>query len=175
MGNLAEAMLRQAAEALVDLKEADVADSIADKETRLDDMQLEIDKEALNVDVLSSYPLEFYHAAERFASPKEIEDIMDTVGGRLGSPGQYQGFGFTHDTSDINDRPHISVYKTMKSMMEKLDAEFKLVNRLRGVDVRDMAKRVIESHFLPDIIGNMNSFSTIGAFGLSVYTTVGSR
>jgi len=119
----------------------------------------EIDKEAHNVDVRFEYPLEFYHAAESYASPKDIENIMDTVGSRIGTPAQYQGFGFTHDTSDINEGPVTSVYKTMGSMAEKMDAEFKMVNRLRGVDVRDMARRVIETHFLPDIIGNMNSFS----------------
>lgn len=119
----------------------------------------EIDKEAHNVDVLYRYPLEFYHASERYANPKEIEDIMDTVGGRIGTPAQYQGFGFTHDTSDINEGPLVSVYKTMGSMVEKMEEEFRIVSKLRGVDVRDMARRVIESHFLPDIIGNMNSFS----------------
>jgi DNA polymerase II large subunit len=119
----------------------------------------EIDKEAHNVDLLYEYPIDFYRATERFANPKEIEDIMDTVGGRIGTPGQYEGFGFTHDTSDINDGPEISVYKTLGSMTEKMEEEFKVVSKLRGVDVRDMARRVIESHFLPDIIGNMNSFS----------------
>ena len=125
--------------------------------TRIDPS--EIDKEAHNVDVNFEYPLELYHAAERFANPKEIENIMDTVANRLGTPGQYEGFGFTHDTTDINDGPLVSVYKTMGSMVEKMSAEFQLVNRLQGVDVRDMARRVIETHFLPDIIGNMNSFS----------------
>ena len=119
----------------------------------------EIDKEAHNLDVSTRYPLEFYRATERGTSTKEVEGIMDTVGGRIGTPGQYQGFGFTHDTSDINDGPLISAYKSMGSMGEKMDAEFRTVGKLRGVDVGDMARRVIESHFLPDIIGNMNSFS----------------
>jgi len=119
----------------------------------------EIDKEAHNVDVGSEYPLELYHAAENFANPKDLEKKMDTVGGRIGTPAQYQGFGFTHDTTDINDGPVKSVYKSMNSMVEKMEAEFKLANKLIGVDERDMARRVIESHFLPDIIGNMNSFS----------------
>ncbi len=119
----------------------------------------EIDKEAHNVDVRFEYPLELFHAAERYASPKEIEDQMDTVGGRIGKPEQYEGFGFTHDTTDINDGPIVSVYKTMGSMTEKMEEEFRIVSKLSGVDVRDMARRVIESHFLPDIIGNMNSFS----------------
>ncbi|MCK4615126.1 MAG: DNA polymerase II large subunit, partial [Thermoplasmata archaeon] len=119
----------------------------------------EIDKEAHNVDVGSEYPLELYHAAENFANPRNLEKKIDTVGGRIGTPAQYQGFGFTHDTTDINDGPVKSIYKSMNSMVEKMDAEFKLANKLIGVDERDMARRVIESHFLPDIIGNMNSFS----------------
>ena len=122
----------------------------------------EIDKEAHNVDLLWRYPLEFYRKAEEFANPKDIEKIMDTVGGRVGTPGQYERFGFTHDTSDINEGPRISVYKTLGKMAEKMEAEFRLENKLMGVDVQDVAKRVIETHFLPDIIGNMNKFSRQG-------------
>jgi DNA polymerase II large subunit len=62
----------------------------------------EIDKEAQNLDVLANYPLELYLAAEEGAHPKELEAVMDTVGGRIGTPEQYEEFSFTHDVLDIN-------------------------------------------------------------------------
>jgi len=119
----------------------------------------EIDKEALNLDVGHFYPLEFYRAAQRNASAKEVEEYMDTVGKRIGTPAQYEGFGFTHDTADIGEGPAESAYKTLGSTEKKLDAQFALGLKLKAVDVPDMAARVIETHFLPDIIGNLKTFS----------------
>ncbi len=49
MGNLAEKMLRHAAEVLVDPRESHLTDTIADDENRLDLLQLEIDKEAIRL------------------------------------------------------------------------------------------------------------------------------
>lgn len=125
--------------------------------TRLDPN--EVDKEAHNVDCLSQYPLELYQAAAEFKHPREIEKIMDMVGGRIGSLMQYEGLGFTHDTEDISAGPKRSAYTTLDSMMDKTDAQFELGRKIRAVDVRDVVTRVINKHFLPDMAGNLRSFS----------------
>lgn len=119
----------------------------------------EVDKEAHNVDVLFDYPLGFYEATNVLANPKDIVGIMDTVTGRLGTPGQYEGFGFTHDTSDIAAGPKNSAYKTLGTMIEKMEAQLGLARKIKAVDAEDVAERVINSHFLPDLIGNLRSFS----------------
>ncbi|MEM4729329.1 MAG: DNA polymerase II large subunit [Thermoplasmata archaeon] len=119
----------------------------------------EIDKEALNLDVGPSYPLELYEAARRNAHPRELEALIDTVGRRLGTPAQYEGFCFTHDSGDIGDGPRESAYKTLGATTKKMEAQFSLGQKLRAVDVPDMAARVIETHLLPDIIGNLKRFS----------------
>jgi phosphate transport system protein len=49
MGNLAEKMVRQAAEALVDPRESKLSAIIAEEEHKLDLMQLEIDREAIRL------------------------------------------------------------------------------------------------------------------------------
>ncbi|MEK6851554.1 MAG: DNA polymerase II large subunit, partial [Candidatus Thermoplasmatota archaeon] len=51
----------------------------------------EIDKEAHNLDVGASYPLEFYEATQRYARPKDVEPMIDLVGRRVGSVLQYEG------------------------------------------------------------------------------------
>ena len=126
--------------------------------TRLDPN--EIDKEAHNVDCLREYPLELYHAAMEMKEPKEIEKIMDLVGGRVGTPDQYEHMGFTHDTHDISDGPKYSAYTTLETMMDKMDAQLMLGKKIRAVDEKDVAVRVLNKHFLPDMIGNLRSFST---------------
>ena len=126
--------------------------------TRLDPN--EIDKESHNVDCRRYYPLEFYHAAMDMKDPKEIEKIMDLVGGRIGTPAQYEGLGFTHDTYDISEGPKKSAYTTLGSMKDKTMAQLMLGMKCRAVDAKDVATKVINKHFMPDMIGNLRSFAT---------------
>lgn len=119
----------------------------------------EVDKEAQNIDVLWEYPLDFYRACVEFRHPKDIQAKMDLVSDRIKSLLQYEGFGFTHDTRDIAEGPDESAYKTLETMMDKMTAQLELAKRIRAVDEGDVVHRVITKHFLPDLIGNLNSFS----------------
>lgn len=125
--------------------------------TRLDPN--EIDKEAHNIDCLRKYPLEFYYAAMDMKDPKEIEKIMDLIAGRIGKPEQYEGIGFTHDTASISEGPKFSAYSTLESMMDKMEAQLLLGKKIRAVDEKDVAIKVINKHFLPDMAGNLRSFA----------------
>jgi DNA polymerase II large subunit len=125
--------------------------------TRIDPS--EVDKEAHNIDVCDHYPLEFYEATLNYTNPKEFEKIIDLVSGRLGTTEQYDHFMFTHDTTDIAAGPLNSAYKTLGSMVEKMDAQLALADKIRAVDASDVAERVLMSHFLPDMFGNLRAFS----------------
>jgi DNA polymerase II large subunit len=41
----------------------------------------------------------------------------------------------------------------------KTDAQLDLARRIRAVDEADVAERIIEYHFLPDLLGNLRSFT----------------
>lgn len=117
----------------------------------------EVDDMVLGLDVASRYPLEFYEAALNYKQPKEI--MIDSVGARLGKESQYEGFGFTHNVSDINDAVLISSYKTLPTMIDKLKKQMSLVEKIRAVDQDDVARLVIETHFMKDLKGNLRKFS----------------
>ena len=119
----------------------------------------EIDDEAHNMDIVSEYPRAFYEATREMADPGAVEDLVDIGEDTLGTDGQYRGFEHTHDTGDIALGPDLSAYKTLGDMTEKMDAQLELSRKLRSVDETDVAERVIEYHFLPDIIGNLRAFS----------------
>lgn len=118
----------------------------------------EIDDEAHNMDIAERYPLEFYEATREMADPGEVE--ISIAEETVGTDDQYRGFAHTHDTSNIALGPDLSAYKTLGSMMEKMDAQLELARKLRAVDETDVAERVIEYHFLPDLIGNLRAFSS---------------
>jgi DNA polymerase II large subunit len=120
----------------------------------------EVDAEAHNVDTSFGYPIEFYEKSQDYPDPKDFSKTIETVKSRLGTPGQYEGMGYTHPTTSINEGPKITYYKTLGSMAEKITAQFNLAKKVVAVDAADQAKRVIAAHFTPDIAGNLRAFST---------------
>ncbi len=120
----------------------------------------EIDKEAHNLDVGSRYPLEFYKACMSYEHPKDIEEIMDVVANRIGKASQYEGFGYTHDTASIGEGPGQSRYKTLGTMIEKMEGQLALAAKIQAVDTDMVVSGVIGNHFLRDLTGNLRKFST---------------
>jgi len=119
----------------------------------------EIDKESHNVDVCAGYPLELYQKSLLYAHPRDVEPLIDRVEQRLGKPSQVEGFFFTHDTSDISAGPLNTMYTQLKSMLDKLECELDLARKIRAVDADDVAERVLQTHFIRDLQGNLNAFS----------------
>ena len=120
----------------------------------------EIDDEAHNVDIMREYPREFYEATRELAETGEVEDVMTIAEETLGTDREYTGFDHTHETTDIAAGPDLSAYKTLGDMQEKMDAQLALSRKLRAVDETDVAERIIEYHFLPDLLGNLKAFSS---------------
>ena len=123
--------------------------------TRID--PAEIDDEAHNIETVSEYPLGLYEAADEYADSDEVDIALagDSVG-----PDTLPRFGHTDDPSDFSMGPDLSAYKTLESMEEKLTAQLELARKLRAVDESDVAERVIEGHYLPDLLGNLRAFSS---------------
>jgi len=117
----------------------------------------EVDDMVFDIDIVWKYPLEFYEAAEKYMKPWDIKikQIKDT----LNTPEQYEGMGFTHDTTNINAGVLCSAYKTLPSMQEKLTGQMDLAEKMYAVDEADVARLVIEKHFIRDIKGNLRKFS----------------
>ena len=119
----------------------------------------EIDDEAHNMDVVRQYPREFYESTREMADPDAVEELITLAAESVGTDEEYRGFDHTHDTADIALGPDLSAYKTLDSMKDKMDAQLELARKLRAVNETDVAERIIEYHFLPDLIGNLRAFS----------------
>ena len=118
----------------------------------------EVDDMAFDVDIVWKYPLEFYNACMEYKPPWEVK--IRQIKNTLNTPEQYEGMGFTHDTTNINDGVLCSAYKTLPSMEEKLKGQMDLATKIRAVDASDVARLVIEKHFIRDTKGNLRKFST---------------
>ena len=118
----------------------------------------EVDKEALNVDSQSEYPLEFYEATLKRIKPAEIEEMMKPVKYMVEKTGSARGMDFQFSTKDLNSGVLLSSYKTLETMSEKIEKQLNLAKIIRAVDQDDVASRLINSHFLPDMFGNYRGF-----------------
>lgn len=118
----------------------------------------EVDEMVLDLDVAWDYPLEFYEAAEKYTDPSKFK--IETLHDRLGTEKQYENFGFTHDTNNINMGVRYSAYKNIPTMMEKVYGQMDIAKKIRAVNEVDVARLVVERHFLRDIKGNLRKFSS---------------
>ena len=117
----------------------------------------EIDDMVFDMDIIDKYPLELYEAAEQYKMPWDVK--IEQVKNKLGTENEYGPFYFTHDTTDINLGVICSAYKKLPTMKEKVIGQFEIAEKIRAVDQEDVARLVIERHFIRDIRGNLRKFS----------------
>ncbi len=117
----------------------------------------EVDDMVFHVDIAWRYPLELYEAALEYRKPWEVS--VPQIKELLGTPAQFEGMGYTHETADLNAGVHCSAYKTLPSMEEKMQGQMELAVKIRAVDASDVARLVIEKHFIRDTKGNLRKFS----------------
>jgi DNA polymerase II large subunit len=120
----------------------------------------EVDDESHNMEVCRRYPAQFYEMVSEARHPRDVESLVDIISSRLNSSAQYEGFGFTHNTTSFDIGPKNSRYKILETMNDKLEAQLRLATLIKAVDSQDVAQRVLSTHFFRDIRGNLRAYST---------------
>jgi DNA polymerase II large subunit len=122
----------------------------------------EVQRQAHDFDVAAAYPVEFYRRTWEHADARHLSVIIDLIGSRLGTEAQFEGFSFTAPVSDVSMGNAESSYKRLKTMVEKLGGQLELAQKIEAVDARKVALKVLTTHFIRDIAGNLRAFSTQG-------------
>lgn len=117
----------------------------------------EVDDMVFDLDIAWKYPLELYEKAQQYVMPWEVK--IPLLRSKLDTPEQYENIGFTHDTTNLNNSVLCSAYKILPTMKEKLLGQMDLAEKIRAVNESNVAKLVIEKHFLKDLKGNLRKFS----------------
>ena len=120
----------------------------------------EVQRQAHNVDIANAYPLDFYEATWKQAKAADVADMIETIKNRIGDSRQFFGYGFTHMTDSLVTKAERSAYSTLNTMEEKLKMQFDTAKLINAVDADEVAAMVLTTHILPDIIGNMRSYSS---------------
>jgi len=118
----------------------------------------DVDDQILDFEV-GEYPLELYEMAEQKRHSSEVK-VIESVKTRL-KKGEdvFTQIAFTHGCRDINEGVVNSSYKILPTMNEKVDKQMELCKKIRAVDTADVARLIIERHFIRDIRGNLRKFS----------------
>ena len=120
----------------------------------------EVQRQAQNVDIARSYPLEFYEATWRREKAGEIAEKIESIGSRSGKETQFFGFEFTHPSDTLTTTEQKSAYSSLNTMEEKLKMQFDTAKLISAVDADEVAAMVLTTHILPDIMGNMRAYSS---------------
>lgn len=118
----------------------------------------EVDDQILDFEYCDYYPLELYEKSSegKHSSDVNIKTVRDVL---KNGEDPFVGYGFTHSVSDFNSGVFCSAYKLLEDMVKKVDGQMDLAQKLRSVDIEDVARLVIEKHFVKDIKGNLRKFS----------------
>ena len=119
----------------------------------------EIARQAFNLESVDRLPLEFFDATQKRSDPKAQASIVETVQDRLGSQAVLESLGFTQEASDVGGGNLESVYKKLGSMLDKVTLQLKLAESIKAVEAGEVAKRVLSTHFMRDLMGNLKAFA----------------
>jgi len=121
---------------------------------------VEVARQAFNIEVGEELPLKFYEKTLESANPKEIEDLIPTLNLSLSSPNGDWKIGFTHPTEDLDRGRLISSYKELPTMLEKVQAQLELANKIIAVKGDEVARKVLSTHILRDLVGNLRTYTS---------------
>ncbi len=112
----------------------------------------EIDDQVYNMENMARYGKDVYLLAEQGAKPKELLGKMRLVGK------DDLNIAWSHGTSSIVKGVKRNVYSTLGSMEKKLKLQLEVTSLLTGIDKKDFAENLLNSHLLKDISGNIKTF-----------------
>jgi len=121
---------------------------------------VEVQRQAHEVDVAGKYPALFYEKTLQKAEPRQLSMFIDIIEHRLNTAAQFEGFKYTVPVSDVNMGNPESIYKKLGKMTNKLHSQLMLAEKIEAVDAEIVAKKVLTTHFVRDIVGNLRAFTT---------------
>ena len=120
----------------------------------------ELQRQAHNIDIMDKYPLDFYKATLKEMLPNEISNFMNIIRNKLDTENHFSDFYFTHDTNVLSIDNKRCQYSTLKTLREKLDMQIEIAKKINAVNPNEVVSSVLNTHLLPDIIGNMKAYTS---------------
>ena len=120
----------------------------------------EVDEQAHNFDIASTYPLEFYEKTLSTPQASSVADLIERIGSRLENDTQFYNYGFTHPTSALTVKRARGSYSTLRTLNEKISKQIEVASLIEAVSTREVVESIIKTHLIRDIMGNAKKYAT---------------
>jgi DNA polymerase II large subunit len=120
----------------------------------------EVQRQALNIDITSNYPLQLYEKSFEYIKAENLSNNIEIIKNRIGSELQFYNYYFTHHTDLLTTEEKRSAYSRLTTMNEKLEMQISTAKLINAVIPDEVASMVLTTHIIPDIMGNMRSYSS---------------
>jgi DNA polymerase II large subunit len=120
----------------------------------------EVDEQAHNFDIASSYPLDFYEKTQGAPPAAAVADLIERIGSRLDSDTQFYNYGYTHTTSALTTKRSRGAYSTLRTLNEKISKQIEVASLIEAVSTREVVESIIKTHLIRDIMGNAKKYAT---------------
>ena len=114
--------------------------------------------QAHNLEICSSFPLEFFDQSALQPKASKV-DCIEMTKDRLGTSKEFTGYLYTHDTTTLVPAKARSAYSTLGSMLDKLDMQLRNAELIDAVDSTEIVTFVISTHLVPDMRGNLRAYA----------------
>jgi len=120
----------------------------------------EVDEQAHNFDIASSYPLDFYEKTQSAPPAAAVADMIERIGSRLESETQFYNYGYTHPTSALAAKRSRGSYSTLRTLNEKISKQIEVASLIEAVSTKEVVESIIKTHLIRDIMGNAKKYAT---------------
>lgn len=114
--------------------------------------------QAHNLEVVTSFPLEFYEDTLKQKKASEVSSV-EIIKSRLETKRQFYDYSFTHSTNSLVTSKARSAYSTLGSMLDKFDMQIRNAEMINAVNATEIVSNVITTHLVPDIMGNLRAYA----------------
>ncbi|HYB07750.1 MAG TPA: DNA polymerase II large subunit [Nitrososphaerales archaeon] len=120
----------------------------------------EVDEQAHNFDIASSYPPEFYEKTLSTPPASSVAELIERIGSRLDSDAQFYNYGYTHPTNTLTIKRARGSYSTLRTLNEKISKQIEVASLIEAVSTREVVESIIKTHLIRDIMGNAKKYAT---------------
>jgi DNA polymerase II large subunit len=120
----------------------------------------EVDEQAHNFDIASSYPLSFYEKTLNSPAAQAVSEMIERIGSRLEKETQFYDYGYTHGTSSLTIKRSRGSYSTLRTLNEKISKQIEVASLIEAVSTKEVVESIIKTHLIRDIMGNAKKYAT---------------
>jgi len=121
----------------------------------------DVDDQILDFET-GAYTLDMYEMAEQGKHSGEVKSVEMMKNRLKVGKNPFTNIPYTHDVKDFNHTCLNSSYKSLPTMGDKVNKMMALSEKIRAIDISDVARLMIERHFIRDTRGNLRKFSQQG-------------